>query len=137
MIEIFIPGPVKGKARARTVRNKYNGKTVSYTPDGTVLYENLIKELYLNKSGHFFEGPLEIIVEASFAPPKSASKKKAGQMLSGEVVPEKKPDIDNIIKVVCDALNGIAYHDDKQIISVTAKKQYAAKDGLYIAIAEA
>ena len=38
-----VPGPPQGKSRARTVANKYTGKSVSYTPDKTVLYEKLDK----------------------------------------------------------------------------------------------
>ena len=42
LITFDVPGTPQGKARARTVRNKYSGAIRSYTPDTTVLYENLI-----------------------------------------------------------------------------------------------
>ena len=58
---------------------------------------------------------------AYFEPPKSISKKKRAEMLEGKIWPAKKPDSDNIAKVVLDALTGIAYHDDTQII-VTPEK---------------
>ena len=48
----------------------------------------------------------------------------------------KKPDIDNIVKVVADALNSVAYHDDKQILFVIAKKAYSAVEGLDITVEE-
>ena len=38
--------------------------------------------------------------------------------------PTKKPDIDNVIKIITDALNGIAYDDDAQIVSLSATKFY-------------
>lgn len=46
-------------------------------------------------------------------------------MLNGEILPTKKPDSDNIIKIILDALNGIAYHDDSQICSIHFEKKYA------------
>ena len=57
-------------------------------------------------------------------------------MLEGREFPLKKPDADNIIKVVQDALNGVAYHDDKQVMYVTAKKVYSAIEGLDITVGE-
>ena len=40
-------------------------------------------------------------------------------MLNGELLPAKKPDIDNIVKAVLDALNEVAYRDDTQAVSYT------------------
>ena len=57
-------------------------------------------------------------------------------MLEGEILPLKKPDMDNIVKVVADALNGVAYQDDKQVILVSAKKAYSAMEGLDITVEE-
>lgn len=57
-------------------------------------------------------------------------------MLDGKELPLKKPDIDNIVKVVADALNGVAYHDDTQIIMVVAKKVYSSLEGLDVTVEE-
>ena len=134
-----VPGKPQGKARARTVRNKYTGKTLSYTPDSDVLYENFIKERFLQASdGLFLEQgtPVALRIVARFLPPKSTSKKRAALMLDGKELPLKKPDMDNIVKVVADALNGVAYHDDTQIVMVIAKKAYSAVEGLDITVEE-
>lgn len=134
-----VPGKPQGKARARTVYNKNLNHSVSYTPDNNLLYENLIKTMYIQHAkGVRFdkEVPVKLSIVARFLPPKSTSKKKQQQMLSGEVLPLKKPDMDNIVKVVADALNGVAYHDDTQIASVTAKKVYSAVEGLDIIVGE-
>lgn len=45
-------------------------------------------------------------------------------MRDGEILPQKKPDIDNVVKIIMDALNGAAYKDDKQVVSVFASKFY-------------
>ena len=57
-------------------------------------------------------------------------------MLDGKELPLKKPDIDNIVKVVADALNGVAYHDDTQIVMVVAKKVYSSLEGLDVTVEE-
>lgn len=46
-------------------------------------------------------------------------------MLAGYEKPCKKPDIDNIAKVILDSLNDIAYHDDTQVVSLCVVKKYA------------
>ena len=78
--------------------------------------------------------PVTLRIVARFLPPKSVSKKRTKDMLAGQELPLKKPDIDNIVKVVADALNGVAYHDDTQIVYVVTKKAYSAMEGLDITV---
>lgn len=119
-----VPGRPQGKARARTVHK--SSKTMSFTPDNTVLYENLIKTCYMAASKKIYENkePLRIHITAYFSPPLSTSKKRRSRMLSGAEYPVKKPDADNIAKVVCDALNGVAYLDDVQVCDLNVEKKY-------------
>ena len=133
-----VPGRPQGKARARTFYNPAAGKHVSHTSDNTVL-ENLIKDQFLNRADGFYlerGTPATLRIVARFLPPKSTAKKKQQQMLEGEILPLKKPDMDNIVKVVADALNGVAYHDDTQIVFTVAKKAYSAVEGLDITVEE-
>ena len=48
-VTFHVPGKPQGKARAKTVRNKHTGNTMSYTPETDLLYENYIKDRFLNK----------------------------------------------------------------------------------------
>lgn len=135
-VVFLVPGKPQGKARARTFVNA-TGKSQSMTPENTLLYENLIKARYINaaKGARFSEGtPVVLKIKAQFLPAKSASKKRKADMLAGRELPLKKPDIDNIVKVVADALNGVAYRDDTQIIRVVAEKEYAATEGLLVTV---
>ena len=136
-VKFHVPGKPQGKARAKTFYT--NGVTRTVTPEKTVLYENFIKDRYLQEAGGFFletGTPVELRIVARFLPPTSASKIVKHQMLSGKILPLKKPDVDNIVKVVADSLNGIAYHDDKQIAFAAAKKAYSAVEGLDITVGE-
>lgn len=139
MIRFTVPGTPQGKARARTVYNPRIKRSVSYTPDNTILYENLVKAMYLQEcqGEQYMDGqPLQAVIEAHFEPPKSVSKKKRAEMLEGLIKPCKKPDADNIAKVVLDALNGLAYKDDTQICSLTVQKEYREQTGVEVYIYE-
>lgn len=116
-----VMGMPQGKARART------GKGFSYTPEKTVLYENLIKTSFLaadNKKTFFDKEPVEMYITALFPIPKSTTKKDRERIRNKELFPTKKPDADNIAKVICDALNGVAYHDDTQVVKLSVRKAY-------------
>lgn len=69
------------------------------------------------------------MIEAVFPIPKSWPRAKKAEALAGKL-PPGKPDIDNILKVVLDGLNGIAYEDDKQVVLTQCKKFYTAKTNL-------
>lgn len=134
VIKFTVPGQPQGKARARTFYNGNMGRMQSVTPEKTVLYENLIKSCYEKKAEEdmiegFFNGePVRMSIEAVFDIPKSKSKKVKAQMYTGAILPTKKPDADNIAKVVCDALNGVAYKDDTQVCSLTVIKRYTTAE---------
>ena len=135
-IQFSVPGPPQGKARARTVRYG-NGRISSYTPDKTVMYENLVKISYLERTQKIYNNKeaLAVKIIACFEPPKSTSKKRKAQMLSGDIRPTKKPDIDNIVKCILDGLNSVAYRDDTQVVDVQATKKYAEKAEVQVEIA--
>jgi len=128
-ISLTIPGPPVGKQRARICR------TGHYTPAKTVNYETLIKELFaIAYPNHVpFSGPISLQVRAFIAP----SKADAGKLKrTPRLRPTKKPDLDNIIKLVCDALNGLAYADDKQIVAVLSGKNYSDQPRTEIIVEE-
>jgi len=120
MIKLTIPGEPVGKARAR------QGKWGTYTPEKTVNYETLVKELFvINYPAHkLWEEKVYMEVEAHYSIPKSATKKKKELMRKGEMRPLKKPDLSNILKIIEDALNQMAYKDDSQIVDAKITKHY-------------
>lgn len=119
-MKIIIQGKVQAKQRPR-----FNGK-FTYTPAQTKNYENWVKLSFINQYPNFkpLENELEVSIKAYFEIPKSVSKKKREQMLNGNIRPTIKPDLDNIAKSVLDALNGLAYLDDKQIVFLKVEKFY-------------
>ena len=71
---------------------------------------------------------IEIKIFVYMKVPESFSTKKRDLALNGYLRPDKKPDWDNISKNICDALNGIAYADDKAIVDGSVHKLYAEVD---------
>lgn len=123
--QVCIYGEPQGKGRPRFSTVCSHAKT--RTPEQTVIYENLVKTEYRNQSGVRFpdDAMLDVRVMAYYTIPKSISKKKRQAMLDHKVRPTKKPDFDNIGKVICDSLNGIAYRDDAQIVDAQVRKFYS------------
>ena len=130
-----IPGNPKGKGRPRFARSGH-----AYTPESTASYENLVKVLFMQKypgTQPIPQGiPLEAHLTAFFPIPKSASKSRAADMEKGFELPTKKPDTDNLAKIVLDALNGLAYHDDAQIVRLTVQKSYSREPRVLVGISE-
>lgn len=119
-MKIIIQGKVQAKQRVRL------GRYSRYTPEQTKNYENWVKLSFINQYPNFkpLENELSVSIKAYFEIPKSASKKKREQMLNGNIRPTIKPDLDNIAKSILDALNKLAYVDDKQIVFLEVEKFY-------------
>jgi len=80
------------------------------------------------------EGPLKLALRAVFEPPHSWSKKKTAAAMVGDLRPIGKPDVDNIIKAWGDALEGICYLNDTQIVVVHAQKEYGPQDLVVVTV---
>ena len=89
---------------------------VVYTPTKTREWEHLIKLVAQGKVKTLMTGPLEIDVSFFLPRPKSLPKKIAYHT--------KRPDLDNLLKSVLDALNGVVFKDDSQVVAIQAYKYY-------------
>ena len=117
-VKFTIPGPVQAKQRPRM--NRQTGRV--YTPNATHKYEKLVKESY-GDNPCFKNQFISVKMTFKMAIPKSYSKKKRKDALSGKLFPTKC-DLDNIVKSITDGLNGKAYADDRYIYSIEAIKVY-------------
>lgn len=132
--EFEVPGRITGKGRPRV-----NTTTaIAYTPARTKEYEELIKQYFIIKYRAIkpLEGRLSVTIKAHFSIPKNTSKLKTEEMLNNTISPVKKPDIDNIAKIVLDALNKLAFKDDNQITKLNVEKIYSEEEKISIKIEE-
>lgn len=129
-----VPGKVRGKGRPRFTRR---GNFVStYTDDKTTAYEKLIQASYLKHTSYISQKSVRISMYICFAPNKSDTKKNRIIKLLNKLWPKKKPDVDNVIKVVLDALNKIAYSDDTQVNEVHVLRHWSEEEKLVICLSE-
>ena len=119
---IVIEGKIKGKARPRI----YNGH--AFTPKDTVNYENWVKLCYQQQCGELLQGSIRANIIAYYKIPKSYSKKRVQAIREGKEYPQKKPDADNIAKIILDSLNKIAFDDDSQITELTVLKRWTEEN---------
>lgn len=132
--EFEMIGDPVGKARPRM--NTRTGR--AYTPTNTKLYEYSLRQWFIREYPYFkpIESRVKVTIIAYFSVPKSTSKKKEAEMLNQNISPTKKPDIDNIIKIVLDAMNKFAFRDDTQVTELEIKKKYDKTPRIYIKIEE-
>lgn len=125
-IRFSIPGEPFGKQRPRVVHMGQYSK--AYTPKETVNYETAVR-FYYNEAarGKRFKDDdmLDVRIIAYYGIPQSASKKRQRLMLEHKIRPTKKPDFDNIGKIICDSLNRIAYRDDSRIVDAQVRKFFS------------
>lgn len=120
-MRIIVLGKPFGKARPRS------GKFGVYNPKQNKEYEDRVRAAFKQAVGMITEPvdkPMWLSIECVYPIPKTTPKRKREMMLAGKLYPMVKPDLDNCIKSVMDALNGLAYYDDKQIVHLRAVKKY-------------
>ena len=115
---------MRGKGRPRfSTLGKF---TRAYTDSKTASAETWVRSCAINQVGQpCLEGPLRLSVDIAVGIPPSWSKKKQAQARLRTIHPTGKPDADNSLKLICDALNKIVWKDDSQIVSLAVQKFYA------------
>ena len=121
-------------------------RNVTYTPKPTKDYEKLVRQCYIAKYADKqpipAKIPLKVSIIANYPITQSMPKKQVKIIENGgafTVRPTKKPDADNISKIILDALNGLAYYDDNQVVTLRIDKCYAKDEsqvGVYVKIDE-
>lgn len=98
----------------------------AYDPAKSRDYKQSVRAAALEvKPDVLLEGALSLVVMAYRTVPKSFSKKKAAQAIAQEIQPTTRPDLDNIIKGIKDALKGVIWRDDSQVVNISAAKWYS------------
>ncbi len=115
-MKVTVEGNIKGKARPRV----FNGHAM--TPQDTVTYENWVKVCYQNAGGKLLEGSVRAKIDIYYKVPKSYTKKRVKAIRDGLDYPQKKPDADNVAKIILDSLNKIAFDDDSQVVELQVNK---------------
>jgi Holliday junction resolvase RusA-like endonuclease len=126
-----VEGDPVGKQRPRFSRGR------TYTPKKTVDYEKQIADKASQAMGSSepLQTPIAIFICINHAIPASYSKKRKESCLNGLEWP-KKPDLDNVAKVYLDAMNGIVYKDDVQVVKLRVTKRYGIEANVCVLVRE-
>ena len=132
-IQFTVLGEPYGKGRPRF--NIFTG--TAHTPEKTESREALVGYEYRRQCGTFRfpdTAMLDMRILAYYSVPKGDSKATRAAKLEGFIRPTKKPDMDNVVKLVADALNQVAYRDDTQIVDCQCRKFYSDRPRTVIII---
>lgn len=135
MIRFTVYGePVaQGRPRATSV----NGHVRLYDPKKSRDYKQYIRLVASeHKPDKLFEGPLSMKVAIYKPTLKSFSKKKRQAAEKGEIRPTTKPDVDNYIKAIKDALKSVIWKDDSQVVELHVSKWYSENPRIEVEIEE-
>jgi Holliday junction resolvase RusA-like endonuclease len=125
LIHFSVPGQPIGKGRPRV--GKRGNHAIMFTPAKTVSYENLVKHAAFEAmaGAALIEGPVRAVVHMACQIPASWSWKRSAQAMRHEIRPTTKPDIDNVLKAIFDAINGVVWKDDVQVCDCQIRKYYS------------
>lgn len=136
MISFRIDGTPRGKKRVDQDGRRGGHR---FTDRSTVKQEDDIGQLCRNAMGPLrpLTGAVKLTISAVFAIPKSWNQVLQEYAARGEIYHTQKPDCDNIAKLVKDALNGVAWHDDSQVAVELIRKRFGGPERVDVTIEEA
>ena len=120
-VDFTIPGPPVAQGRPRF--STHGGFARAYDPkksrDGKSVVRLCARDAIQEEGGGAMVGPLTMMVQFGIALPKSSYRKRKPV---GKAWRTKKPDLDNLVKLVKDACSGVIFIDDNQIARIVAEK---------------
>lgn len=134
-IRFTVPGEPKGKARPRIYSQ--GGKSHAMTPQDTLSYESLVKWVFTNTmEARKLQGEIEAKIVAMYPIPKAMTKKNRQLIDEGKLHPTKKPDLDNVAKIILDSLNKVAFDDDSQVTRLIVEKHFSDNPRVEVTLIE-
>lgn len=132
MLTFCVPGKPEGKRRPRFAGRR------AYDPPENIAYARGIQFAFLDAAKGKWKKPehVRVGITACYVLPKSTTKKKKAYITERGIPPAVKPDADNIAKAVLDALNGLAYDDDKAVCALSVEKVYSDREQIIVSISD-
>lgn len=125
-----VPGRIGGKGRPRGFIR--GGKVAMHTPAKTKCEEGIVRHFaqmaMVGQSPMTGALNMDIIITRVVPKSWSQARRNSAIWVTG------KPDVDNITKLISDALNGIAYADDSQIAQLFVTRRYGRSESVYVSV---
>lgn len=134
--ELFIGGEPVAQGRPRFSTKDGIFRTID--PKESREFKQVIQKMAREKmiGEPQMEGPLCLYLKVYRVPAKSWAKGKRRSAIENHEGIQSKPDLDNYIKLVLDAINGVVFNDDSAIVRICASKRWAESPGMKIRITE-
>lgn len=124
--QLFFTFDIEPTPQLRPRVSSRGGYVRVYDPPKVHQFKNLLHDL---ASAQYKRPPLmgALEVDLIFYRPvqRSLSKTERSRRLSNQSKPVIKPDVDNYVKATLDALTGVLWHDDSQIVKLVSEKRYS------------
>ncbi|WP_136474530.1 RusA family crossover junction endodeoxyribonuclease [Pseudomonas sp. DG56-2] len=135
-VSFRVPGEPQGKGRPRI--GKVGQHSRMFTPQKTVAYEGVVAlaAQTVMQGRELLQGAVMVEMRIIVSIPQSMSKKRKAMALAGDIFPIKKPDVDNVEKAIFDAINGVVWKDDVQVVDVFKRKRYGETPGVHVRIVQ-
>ncbi|MDR5756484.1 RusA family crossover junction endodeoxyribonuclease [Caballeronia sp. LZ035] len=135
-IKFTVAGQPVPKGRPRASRTATGVRM--RTPEKTARYERKVKAFAINAmlGGKPIARPVRLKISIVVPIPASWSKPRREKARTGEICATKKPDADNVLKAINDAMNGVVYADDAQVIEIQLSKAYGDEPRVEVAVTE-
>jgi Holliday junction resolvase RusA-like endonuclease len=137
--EIIFTIPGEPVAQGRPKFTTRSGYPKAYDPQKSKDYK-LYLRFAIGQTGvvpkHLLTAPLSVCISIFKSVPSSYSKRNKIAAEMGDLRPTTKPDVDNYGKAILDALNGLIWADDAQVVELTIVKWYSSTPRVEVKISE-
>lgn len=120
-VSVTIPGPPTPQKRHRHVVVGHSVRTYDPSAKDKAAFR---AEVEARTAARLLEGPLAVRIECWFPRPASHLRKDGGLAKSAPIWHVQRPDADNLAKFALDALNGVLWLDDSQVVELTVSKDW-------------
>jgi len=120
--DLTIAFKVEGKPIQQGSMRAFNNRIVHNKSVELMAWRSLVGQAAVRAGCTPIDGAITITLRFRYERPKTVSRR----------LPTVPPDLDKQIRSILDALTGVAYVDDSQVVSITATKEYGAPAGVSI-----
>ena len=132
VVIIWAPGVPVAKGRPRLGRTGH-----PYTPEKTKVAQDALSWEMRRQCQGPLAGPLVVSLGFAFRAPGRLGRKARESLEEQEAFRAGRPDLDNLVKLVLDAANGILWRDDAQVVRIEATKHYGEEAGTTVNVSVA
>lgn len=127
-LSFTVPGKPHAQGRARATINRNTGRPRMYEDKTSKAYKEKIAWCAIEAGAdrnNLIAGAVLLNIAVYCPIPPTWTRQKRKDAAEGKVHMISRPDLDNVLKSIQDALSGIVYVDDRQVVDIRISKRYS------------